>query len=197
MLLSLPALPDILADMRSITPNRTSRPGRECGVVFTELALTLPLLLLLLVGIYDLSVVLREQVILTEAIRSALRTVVVSVPYQESRYSGTPEERQLKYSEDRYNRAIQTAKYMIRRNGFAEANYYYAMIDVLRTDPFSGKSYPAVQMYISRRSDADFFLLAPGKLSPSCVGGTTLVSGVFIGPDFTVFDPSLDPNCGP
>ncbi len=188
---------DILKDMATRHSQRVAQQSGQNGVVLTELALTLPLLVLLLVGIYDLSLVLRENVLLTEAIRSGLRSVVVSAPFERNRYTGSSADREKAYAEERYERSIEVAKYLLQRNGLDDSHYYYNMFEVLRTDVASGRTYPSVQMNISRKETATRFLLAPDNLYLSCVGGSTLVPGVFIGPGFAVFEPSLNTNCSP
>lgn len=170
----------------------------ERGVAITELAICLPLLVALLVGMWDLSFVLRENVILSEAIRAGLRTIVVSQPFDPNRhFSLTLADKQEEYAIARYENAITVAQHIVSRNGLNPDHYIYNVLDVERTDPASGSVYQAVQMNISLDPNADRFLLAPNMLYLTCLGGTSVIPGVFIGPGFNVSVPGYNSSCAP
>jgi hypothetical protein len=170
----------------------------EEGVAITELAMCLPLLAALLVGMWDLSFILRENVVLSEAIRTGLRTIVVSQAFEPNRhFSITLADKQEEYAIARYENAITVARRVVSRNGLDADHYIYNVLDVERIDPASGSIYNAVQMNISLDPSADRLILAPDMLYLTCLGGTSVIPGVFIGPGFNVSVPGYNSACAP
>jgi Flp pilus assembly protein TadG len=173
-------------------------PSSDKGVAITELAICLPLLAALLVGMWDLSFILRENVVLSEAIRTGLRTIVVSQAFDPNRHFGaTLADKQEEYAIARYENAITAARYVISRNGLDADHYIYNVLDVERTDPATSKVYTSVQMNISLDPTADRLILAPDMLYLTCLGGNSVIPGVFIGPGFNVSLPGYNSSCDP
>jgi hypothetical protein len=165
------------------------------GAVLVELALALPLLFLCMGAVIDYAAVLKEQTVLNEAVRAALRVVVAAPPYK----PGNPdtEEDRAAYVETRYQRGIEIAQRVVSRNGFNADNYNFNIFNISanRDNRGNGPERNMVQVNIGARQHRQFVF--PNMLWRSCAGMGAMLPGVVLGTDYSVVDPELDSNCNP
>jgi hypothetical protein len=168
------------------------------GSVIVELALVLPILLLLLAGTVDYYFIRREHLILSEAARASLRVVLTAPTFAFNSYSGVPIDTQKEnYVRERYQRAIFLARYLAAAGGLNADNYYYNIFDVERTDPAGGDPYHTVQLNLSSRAVASRMFVFPGGGFKACVGASGIIAGVVLRTAFSLSDPEPDPDCQP
>lgn len=166
------------------------------GSVIIELLIVLPIFVTFFMAMVDYAFLLREEIILSESARTAVRAVLAAPNFQEDPDGDSLSSQQLQYATERFQRAIEVARYLVASNNLNPDDYNYNALSHVREDIDGRFSYTTLQVNISSR-EANRFFLFPENSFKVCVGSGAIVPGVVLAENFAVVDPEFDPECSP